>query len=954
MPAKQLQGVIHHLRRTVGARGLREVPDAELLKRFLADRDEAAFELLVWRHGKMVFNVCCRISGDEHEAEDAFQATFLVLARKAGSISKCESVGGWLYKVAYRVAQTARLRAAQRTGRLQPSPDLESIPGTADPVSSASWREVRLLIDDELHHLPEKYRLPFILCHLEGHSNADAAHQLGCPVGTVESRLTRARQRLRSGLARRGVTLSAGISAALLTTHAASACASAELVLATVKAATLMAAGEAVAGLISAKVAALTEGVLKTMLATKLKIAAAVVLTVGLLAGGVGGLGYHSLASAADEDDSSKITTKDADAERIAKLIDQLGSDTFADRETASRELERLGAAALEALRQAAQSQDLETRRRAQALVTKIEKEQTSRDLLQAKSVRLRLKDTPLPEAVAELAKQSGYEIVLDDPDGKLKERTVTLDTGEVPFWRAVDLLCRAGGVVEAQADGAIGMPMLPGGAGGVMLPGAPGGGLPMLPKLPAPGLGAPKLPVGGGGQPGAKSSPAVPAGAAPPPGEQLPKQPQAGAQPKGAAVKIPPPAAPAPGDQAAPAAAQPAAKAPPAAATPPAGQAPPFARQPAQKIAPPAPAGGGVVAPPAIAGPGGGLPAGFVLRAPPGMAGANVPIAPSRLVLKDGKPATSPTAYVGAARVRAVTGPPQFAALPAREGESDIGLQFSLEPRLVWRRLTALRLDKAVDDQDQTLEQALASDNGPAAGVGGIGGPGGGIAFRGAPGHDFDICSGVNLYSSLRLKKGEKPAKSLKQLKGTLTAEILGPIKPIITVDNLLDAAGKKCKGNEGGSLEVLEVVRGEDGEITVKLAIDPPAESVQGMAAAGAVMVAPAGGGGAVPPPPLPAGKLPAPPAAPAGGAVAIGGFVRTPGNGHESEISLVDTKGKVIETTRHTLSYRGGEKGFTHMHEFAFRLPKEREITKLVFSGRRPATIDLPFTLKDVPLP
>src|SRR5262249_61021685 len=119
MPARQLQGVIHHLRRTVGARGLREVPDAELLKRFTADRDEAAFELLVWRHGKMVFNVCRRVCRDGHDAEDAFQAAFLALVRKAGSISKHESVGGWLYKVAYRVAQTARVRATRRAGLLQ-------------------------------------------------------------------------------------------------------------------------------------------------------------------------------------------------------------------------------------------------------------------------------------------------------------------------------------------------------------------------------------------------------------------------------------------------------------------------------------------------------------------------------------------------------------------------------------------------------------------------------------------------------------------------------------------------------------------------------------------------------------------------------------------------------------------------------------------------------------------
>src|SRR5262249_57608792 len=101
MPARQLQGVIHHLRRTVGAQGLREVRDAELLKRFAAARDEAAFELLVWRHGKMVFNVCRRICRDPHDAEDAFQAVFLALVRKAGSITQDESLGGCPYPAAY-------------------------------------------------------------------------------------------------------------------------------------------------------------------------------------------------------------------------------------------------------------------------------------------------------------------------------------------------------------------------------------------------------------------------------------------------------------------------------------------------------------------------------------------------------------------------------------------------------------------------------------------------------------------------------------------------------------------------------------------------------------------------------------------------------------------------------------------------------------------------------------
>src|SRR5262249_1763012 len=151
-----------------------------------------------------------------------------------------------------------------------------------------------------------------------------------------------ARERLRSGLARRGVTLSAGVFAALLTHHAASACAPAELVLGTVKTVTCAAAGPAATSLISAHVAALTEGVLKTMLLTKLKSPAAILLAAGVVAATAGGLAYHSVAvaAAAADDDPPKITTKDADAEGIAKLIEKLGDDSFAERENACRDLE--------------------------------------------------------------------------------------------------------------------------------------------------------------------------------------------------------------------------------------------------------------------------------------------------------------------------------------------------------------------------------------------------------------------------------------------------------------------------------------------------------------------------------------------------------------------------------------------------------------------------------------
>src|SRR5438067_136623 len=270
MAGARLQNVIRHLGLAVAARTSAGVPDAQLLERFLARRDEAAFELLVWRHGKMVLGTCRRLLRDVHEAEDAFQACFLALARRAGSIGRRDSVGGWLHKVAYRLALGAQARRAKRAHREQPLSDPTPAVDSPDPASEAARREVRRALDDEVGRLPDKYRVPFVLCCLEGRSNADAARELGCPLGTVESRLTRARQRLRAGLSRRGVAPTAGLLAALPGPDA-TAFVPAALVASTAKAAALVAAGSATtAGLLSAEVTAMTEGVLRAMLMTKL------------------------------------------------------------------------------------------------------------------------------------------------------------------------------------------------------------------------------------------------------------------------------------------------------------------------------------------------------------------------------------------------------------------------------------------------------------------------------------------------------------------------------------------------------------------------------------------------------------------------------------------------------------------------------------------------------------
>jgi RNA polymerase sigma factor (sigma-70 family) len=224
--------------------------DADLLARFQRDGDGAAFELLLWRHGPMVMGVCRHVLRDAHAAEDAFQATFLALARKAGSIGRRESVAGWLYTVAYRVALRARASRARLAAR-------EVTPGGPWPTEPAcrpddgpEWRELRPLLQAEVDRLPPKFRAVVVLCYLEGRTNEEAAAQLGCPKGTVLSRLARARERLRGRLSARGVTLAAAPLAFLLSEYGgALAKVTPVLIHATVHAALLLRLGKIASGI---------------------------------------------------------------------------------------------------------------------------------------------------------------------------------------------------------------------------------------------------------------------------------------------------------------------------------------------------------------------------------------------------------------------------------------------------------------------------------------------------------------------------------------------------------------------------------------------------------------------------------------------------------------------------------------------------------------------------------
>jgi RNA polymerase sigma factor (sigma-70 family) len=255
--------VLRHLRDLVAPVG--DVEDGLLLQRFCRERDSAAFTELMKRHGLLVLAVCRRVLRHDQDAEDAFQATFLVLARRAGSIRNRGALAAWLYGVAYRVAMRAKRDAARRRERERHAnpPSAVALPG--EPTG----RELLALLDAEVQQLPEKYRTPFVLCCLENKSMAEAAELLGWKLGTVSGRLCRARQQLLRRLARHGVTLSAALTAAALAPHAASAAVPGALTDATVKA--VLGTSADGSCLISSRVAALVEGVNRAMTFSKLK-----------------------------------------------------------------------------------------------------------------------------------------------------------------------------------------------------------------------------------------------------------------------------------------------------------------------------------------------------------------------------------------------------------------------------------------------------------------------------------------------------------------------------------------------------------------------------------------------------------------------------------------------------------------------------------------------------------
>jgi hypothetical protein len=583
------------------------------------------------------------------------------------------------------------------------------------------------------------------------------------------------------------------------------------------------------------------------------------------LALGVGVLGLVRAAAA-----------ESAEAARIAKLIEQLGSGNFEEREKATAALEAVGLPALEPLRKAAAGDDAEVKRRAGELVRKLEKKAEVARVLAPKKVHLVYKDTPLAEAVADFAKKSGYPINLHDPENKLKDRTVSLDTGETTFWHALDLFCRAAGLSEATPQDLIrkSPPIRP-------LPPRPIGAPGILPVVPPPA---------GGDRP-IRNAPA-------------------------AALREETPPAP-----------------------------------PAPKPAPP---------PVRI------LPAAPVAAAPMIRVVGSTLLQQGEITLVDRKSEAVPTDDSSAIRVR-LSHPP-FAGKQADGREIRLWLEVTPEPRLRWQNSTAVRIDKAVDDRDQKLAQGDSTTPPGAVGVGGPGVVRPHIRFAVPP----------NLVS-VQLGKGDKESKSLKELSGTITANLLTDAKDFIAVEKVLEAAGKTVKGIEGGSIQVTEVTTGDNDQVTIAFELEQPS-GVMAESNPRIVVPRPQPVQPPTPPVPAPRGAAPPKPAAPAppppagagpavqvkvgvgvagpGIAVAPGGRVAFPlFTGPFNGIALLDDKDNILPVQFQQQRFRVAAGGGPAMMGFqiVYKPEKGQPVpAKLVFKGRKSVTIDVPFTLKDVPLP
>jgi RNA polymerase sigma factor (sigma-70 family) len=340
-----LRSAVQQIRHLVASRSSSEVADAQLLQRFVGHADAGAFRTLVLRHTPLVYGVCQRVLRQDQDAEDAFQATFLILARKAGSIHKQQSLASWLHGVALRTALSARKSLMRRRQHEQRAEERQQ----PSAVSEAALRELQTLLDQEVQSLPERLRAPFVLCCWEGKSRAEAARELGWKEGTVSSRLAQARLRLQERLGRRGVTLTAALSAVTLVTQPQAGSALAETTAKAVLSVSSAGAGHG----ISRHTIILAEGVLSAMSKAALKrtlILCAAMLLVSVAIGGV----VHATAQPEPAPASRKTVESEAwQGEKTPVKLDDVLAEAAAAIHASAKPsagvLEEIGAAQVKA-----------------------------------------------------------------------------------------------------------------------------------------------------------------------------------------------------------------------------------------------------------------------------------------------------------------------------------------------------------------------------------------------------------------------------------------------------------------------------------------------------------------------------------------------------------------------------------------------------------------------------
>lgn len=637
-----------------------------------------------------------------------------------------------------------------------------------------------------------------------------------------------------------------------------------------------------------------------------------------------------------------------------AKLVEQLGDDSFQVRKKAYEQLEAMGAPALEALKKGMESTDLEVSKKSKELYARIEKNAAAAAVLAAKQVHLVYKDTPLADAVADLKKKTGYAVVLHDPEGKLKDKKVTLDTGKVTFWEALEKFCDAAGVAEGDPTaGAMG---LPGGPPGVVPGGRPG-----LPPPPG-GNAAPPRQLE---KPVKKDAPAAEDDEDAKKAE-IQKRLEAELQARRAAAQA-------------------------------------KAAQPRRAIAPAPPPGG----PPGIGGP--GMPGG-----PGGVMRPWVPVPQGQITLVPGKAKKVEADQKTSFRFR----PGKHESLSALPDEYLAVLEVTLEPRIRWLSLTEVKVTKAVDENGDTLKQAesKAAPGGPGGFPGALPGgggpaimpigPGPGGVAPGFPGggrfvYTPQSANGLTHFLPVRLQKGAKAAKSLKELTGTLSAKVLGEAQQVLVVENVLKAKGKSAKA-QGGEISVTDVTKDKDGVVTITFEFEQPGDSMPEVtvpAEETAVKpAAPGAGPGGAGGPGGAANKAAQDEQAAAkarqaaeearrailaraaaaqarggagGGVIVVGGPGMVVSNYAPYGLTLVDAKGKVLPAAI-TVDWRkmmggpgrpgglggpGGAGGAARKLSFtAVYRPADKdapEPAKLVYTGRKTVDVSVPFTLKNVDL-